>query len=563
MALVRLDRSPLLRLLILALAATAVFVIVSQGGHKGEPVAGFLVRGLFGLLVFGVAAFHMFLGHRESVWGSNRRVFVVFFFVLAQLLLVRSAVVIADESIDRIALFVPLGLAPMGLCVLLGQRLGIFATIYGAFLSVLMLDAASGAMFMVLALACGGVAIASTLRVRRRSQLIQAGLYVGVTHLALVWALGISRPDPSMFQWSELAQIDWMGLMRQSVTVFGVELAAAIVISGLLPVLEWMGDVTTDISWIELSDLNHPLLKRMTMEAPGTYHHSLVVSTLAEAAAEAVGANDTMVRVCSYFHDIGKLDDPVFFIENQGGGVNPHDALTPQMSALKIIAHVKNGVALARARKLNRRIISAIREHHGDSRVEFFYRRAVDLRQAHLDEVARGLRAEEDVIKVDEEDFRYPGPRPATRECAIISLADAVESASRTLSNPSLEEIRALIDRLIDQRLRDGQLAEAPLTMRDLSRIRESFANTIKNVLHGRVPYPAERVEFDGSPPGSATAEAAGSAKPSGAGKKVGKSAGPDSGRGGELTELTDKKEDGAAEKEAGEQPVGEKVAKE
>lgn len=556
----RLDRNPLLRLLILALAATAVFVIVSQGGHQGQPVAGFLLRGFFGLIITGVAVFHLFLGHRESVWGSNRRILVVFFFVLAQLLLVRSAVVIADESIDRIALFVPFGLAPMALCVLLGQRLGIFATIYGAFLSVLMLDAGSGAMFMVLSLACGGVAIASTLRVRRRSQLIQAGLYVGITHLALVWALGISRPDPSMFQWSELAQIDWVGLMRQSFTVFGVELAAAIVISGLLPVLEWMADVTTDISWIELSDLNHPLLKRMTMEAPGTYHHSLVVSTLAEAAAEAVGANDTMVRVCSYFHDIGKLEDPVFFIENQGGGANPHDALTPQMSALKIIAHVKNGVTLARARKLNRRIISAIREHHGDSRVEFFYRRAVDLREAHLDEVARGLRAEEDVIKVDEEDFRYPGPRPTTRECAIISLADAVESASRTLSNPSLAEIRALIDRLIDMRLRDGQLAEAPLTMRDLTRIRESFANTIKNVLHGRVPYPAERVEFEGALPGAAAAEGAGPSKSIAANAKIGESAASASGSG---EERTDKGKNEEADKKKGDQPANETVTKE
>jgi putative nucleotidyltransferase with HDIG domain len=293
---------------------------------------------------------------------------------------------------------------------------------------------------------------------------------------------------------------DWKAFFTQSLGVLAIEMGAVILVSGLLPVFEGVADVTTDISWIEMSDLNHPLLKRMTIEAPGTYHHSLVVATLGEAAAEAVGANATMVRVCSYFHDIGKLENPGLFIENQGGGANPHDQLTPSMSALKIISHVKDGVALGRKEKLNRHILDGIREHHGDSLVAYFHRKALDLHAKQREEVVKGLRKEEDVCQINEEEFRYPGPRPSTRESAILSLADAVESASRTLREHTPEAIESLIERIFDARLRDGQLADAPLTLKELTRVRQSFASTLGSLLHSRVPYPAEREDSGGGP---------------------------------------------------------------
>jgi len=271
-----------------------------------------------------------------------------------------------------------------------------------------------------------------------------------------------------------------------------IELTAAILVSGFLPVLEGAFKITTEISWIELSDLNHPLLKRMTIEAPGTYHHSLIVATLAENAAEAIHANATMVRVCSYFHDIGKLEDPHYFIENQGENINPHDKLTAQMSARKIISHVKDGVTMAHRQGLNPRIVDIIREHHGDSLMYFFYRKAQDARNKQLQEVEKGLRNMEDVVEVDEKDFRYPGPRPTSRESAIISLADALESASRTLPDREVETIQNLVTKIVQGRLRDNQLDHADLTLRELSIICESFTNNLKSILHARVPYPKE-----------------------------------------------------------------------
>jgi len=488
----RLDRSRLLRLMLLFLAGFTCFIILWPSGGTAVPAGDYLKTGFYGLLVFATAVFHMSLGHRESIFRSNRRIFVVFAVMLTQIALIRFLATSgggaeSTESLSAAVRFAPLALAPICMCVLFGQRLGIYAALYTSLWGGLIVGPAEAPFFVVLSLGCGLVGIAGTLRVRKRSRLIQAGFYVGISHLALIFLA-----TPELPSWGGFDQTEWLALLRRALGTLGVELTAVIILNGILPVFEWLADITTDISWIELSDLNHPLLKRMTMEAPGTYHHSLVVSTLAEAAAECVGANETMVRVCAYFHDIGKLENPGFYIENQGGGPNPHDSLTPQMSALKIIAHVKDGVTLAQRQHLNRRILAAIREHHGDSLVAYFHRKALALRQEQLQEVEKGLRKEEDVATVDPDDFRYPGPKPTTKESAIISLADAVESASRSLRSPTPDDIRELIDRLVEERLRDGQLADSPLTLREITLIRDSFLTTLKSLLHGRVPYPAE-----------------------------------------------------------------------
>ena len=196
-----------------------------------------------------------------------------------------------------------------------------------------------------------------------------------------------------------------------------------------------------------------------------------------------------MCRVCSYFHDIGKLKKPEYFIENQGE-TNPHDSLTPNMSALVIIAHVKDGVDMAIKNKLNPRIIDVIREHHGNSMVYFFYRKAQEQRKAQEEKVDDGLENPEDLPDIDEKNFRYPGPTPQTRESGIVSLADAVESAARSLRKPTPGKIRALVDEIVFNRLRDGQLDKCGLTVRDLRKTRDRFAKTLRSMMHSRIDYP-------------------------------------------------------------------------
>ena len=233
----------------------------------------------------------------------------------------------------------------------------------------------------------------------------------------------------------------------------------------------------------------------MTIEAPGTYHHSLVVANLAEAGAEAIGANATLCRVCSYFHDVGKLVKPEYFTENMSFERNPHDDLAPSMSALIIIAHVKEGVDLALKYKLNQRIIDIIQEHHGTSVVRYFYQRAL---QQHEDARAGGkimkLR-EEDIPNVSKDSFRYSGPKPQTKESAIVSLADAVESASRSLEKPTPQKIESLVNELIEERIADRQLDDCDLTLGELKIIAERFRFTLTMMLHSRIAYPKHGVK--------------------------------------------------------------------
>ncbi|MFL6526966.1 MAG: HDIG domain-containing metalloprotein, partial [Chthoniobacterales bacterium] len=256
------------------------------------------------------------------------------------------------------------------------------------------------------------------------------------------------------------------------------------------PIFEHLFQVTTDISWLEASDLNHPLLRRMTIEAPGTYHHSLVVAQLAEAAAEAIGANPAIARVSSYFHDIGKLVKPDYFTENMNFERNPHDDLAPSMSALIIISHVKEGVDLALKHKLNQQTIDIIQEHHGTSLVYYFYKRALQQQEdARAGGKIMNMR-QEDVPEVSEESFRYPGPKPQTKESAIVSLADMIESASRSLEKPTPAKVEQLVNDLIAQRIADRQLDECDLTLRDVATIAERFRFTLTTMLHTRIAYP-------------------------------------------------------------------------
>ena len=254
---------------------------------------------------------------------------------------------------------------------------------------------------------------------------------------------------------------------------------------GLLPVVEHLFGYTTDIKLLELANLEHPLLEAMMVEAPGTYHHSILVGNLAKAAAESIGAHPLLTRVSSYYHDVGKLKLPHYFIENRTDFDDAHKGLTPHMSALIILSHVKEGVELADKYKLGQRITEIIQQHHGTSMVSYFFKRAKELEDPKLH-------------LVNEKDFRYAGPKPQTKEAGILMLADAVEAASRILEEPTPKRIETHVQNIIEHIFLDGQLDECELTLKDLHAIQKSFIAILIGIFHHRIQYP-ERTPHDGS----------------------------------------------------------------
>lgn len=426
---------------------------------------------------------------QPTTFRRNSRITLMLSVILIQLMLIKGSFYLTESlapggGYELIAL--PLIFAPMVISLLIERQHGTLAVVYTSLLGGLMVPANAAFLFVILSLICGFVAIYLTNRVRKRSRLVTAGFFAGIACAILAFTVGqiqvpilTTNPDAT-----------WTLAGKQALTAIGISTLTAIIISGVLPLIEGVFRITTDVSWIELADLNHPLLKQMTIEAPGTYHHSLVVATLAETAAETIGANAVMARVGAIFHDIGKMNKPGYFVENIGEGPNPHDELTPTMSALIVMAHVKDGVDIAIKHKLKQEIIDVIKEHHGRSLIKYFYGRALEHREEVRELVEESKAREEDIPEVKEESFRYSGPLPRTRESAIISLADAVESATRSLQKPTPKKIEEMIDEIFKDRLLDGQLDRAKLTLSDLTEIKKSFNNTIRSMTHNRVEYP-------------------------------------------------------------------------
>ena len=327
-------------------------------------------------------------------------------------------------------------------------------------------------------------AVLVTLRVRRRSRLLRAGCVSGMAVLVTALLTGVIPWGGNLSLVS-----DWQSLGLAAGIALGMGILTAVLISGFLPVVEQLFRITTEISWLEMADLNHPLLKRLSLEAPGTYHHSLAMANLAEACAESVGANATLCRVGAYFHDVGKLVKPGYFTENTVRGENPHDELTPTMSALVILSHVKEGVDLAVRHRLNSRVIDVIREHHGTTLVEYFYQKAC--RQEQDARAGGGLMNVRpgDIPRVSEENFRYPGPRPQSVETVILGLADAAESAVRSLERPTPQRIDDIVHDILQDRITDGQYDEAPVTLCQLQEIAATLVTTLSSMHHIRTPY--------------------------------------------------------------------------
>ncbi|BCB96913.1 metal-dependent phosphohydrolase [Dissulfurispira thermophila] len=299
-------------------------------------------------------------------------------------------------------------------------------------------------------------------RCKKRSALIKGGMYVSIVNvlttgiILLLKGSLFSQMSPSAFLFAALS---------------GIMVSATV--SLILPAIEYIFGITTDISLVELLDLDQPLMRNLMITAPGTYHHSVIVGNLAEAAAEAVGANPLLARVTAYYHDIGKMKMPEYFVENQTTTVSKHEKLAPHMSSMILISHVKEGVELAKQYKLPSLITDIIQQHHGTSLITYFYQKAM-----------------EQAADISQEKYRYPGPKPQTRVAAIVMMADAVEAASRALTDPTPARISALVDRIINNIFLDGQIDECELTLKDISEIKKKFTYILTSIFHRRIEYP-------------------------------------------------------------------------
>jgi putative nucleotidyltransferase with HDIG domain len=486
-----LEDAPYVKVFIFAgFIAGLAFLVFS--GHQPEPTKNFVIA----LLFFATAMIQLWI-NQPKTFALSSRILLVFGIILLQLAVTKVVLVLCNSGDYRFlkpemgGLITPYAFAPLVLSVLLGRNHGLYAAVFVSLWSSVLFGKID-APLLVTSLISGFTAVSLTLQVRRRSKLIRAGIGVGLA----IWVLSLSFGLIGPINWFSPTSNDWGMIGLQSAFAIGNGIVTAMIVGGALPILEHLFQITTDISWLEASDLNHPLLRRMTIEAPGTYHHSLVVANLAEAAAEKIGANATLCRVCSYFHDVGKLVKPEYFTENMSLERNPHDDLAPTMSALIIIAHVKEGVDLALKHKLNQRIIDIIQEHHGTSLVYYFYQRALQQQEdARAGGKIMNMR-EEDIPEVREESFRYSGPKPQTKESAIVSLADIVESASRSLEKPTPQKIEQLVHELIEERIADGQLGDCDLTLADLKIIGERFRFTLMTMLHSRIAYPKPESKF-------------------------------------------------------------------
>lgn len=423
-----------------------------RGMHRLIPVFGRILFVASLLFILGV---FIALDKPELLHDSKS------FLLMALILLLVSVITFVLHRIDASEYLITVAMGGMLFAMLFDAKLG-FA---GAAVMSLLAGALWGNTFSVVMVnfVAGVVGVQATLRVKNRSRLIQAILVMIGVYILLIAMMGFLRLDSFRQIAGQLPFGALNGLLVPIITF------------GLLPLIESSFGITTDFSLLELSNFNHPLLKKLSMEAPGTYHHSVIVGNLAEAAAQNIGANSLLARVGSYYHDIGKADKPEYFVENQMPGENPHGKLMPRMSALILMNHVKKGLELANQHKLPKDIMNIITQHQGTTVMSFFYNKALE---------------RDDVGEVSIEDYRYPGPRPQTKEAAVVMLADVVEAASRTLKTPTHSRLKGLIGELVDGRFKEGQLNESPLTLRDMEKIKESFLTILAGTFHARVEYP-------------------------------------------------------------------------
>jgi putative nucleotidyltransferase with HDIG domain len=405
---------------------------------------------------------------------QNRALLLMAILLTALLLVAQSSLLLVDllsakrgsEIVARSLIYgLPLASGPMIICLCLGWELALAFAVVLAVCSGITFQ--SDLTLFLYFLMNGSLAAYWIRDCRERTVFVKAGTKLGIVNMVIVTSIHIFNGESA-----------GLGLPWHWMFAFLGGIGSGIVAAGIVPLAEIAFDFTTDIKLLELANLERPILKRLLLEAPGTYHHSVVVGSMVEAAASEIGANPLLAKVCGYYHDIGKLKKPLYFIENQSDGKNLHDRLAPSMSSLILVAHVKTGVEIAREDRLGQPIIDTIQQHHGTSLITYFYDKA---RQQKGDEA----------VNID--DFRYPGPRPQSRETALVMLADQVEAAARSISHPTPSRIRGLVQNLINKIFSDGQLDHCELTLKDLHEIAKSFTKILTAMYHHRIEYPENR----------------------------------------------------------------------
>lgn len=361
---------------------------------------------------------------------------------------------------------IPFAFAPMLMTMLVNHKASMIIGIYNLMFIAIAVNFDSE----VIVIGMLSVILGSTLlnKIQQRNDILYASVYMALINAAVSLSCGIIISNNNIET-----------LMKCGAAAAGCIIAGVLAI-GLLPFFENAFDIVTNVKLLELSNPNNPLLKKLLMEAPGTYHHSVLVANLAEMAAEEVGANATLARIGAYYHDVGKTIRPVFFKENQVGHENPHDDIAPSLSALIITSHVKDGVELAEKNKMPQSIIDIIAQHHGTTLVKYFYI------------TARNNAEDPDSIK--EEDYRYMGPIPSSKEAGIIMMADSVEAAVRSIQEPTEEKIKTMVENIIKDKLQSGQLDNCDLTIRDISKVKKCFLKALNGIYHQRIEYPKEKM---------------------------------------------------------------------
>ncbi len=431
--------------------------------NKGWQHALFyLGKYLFATIMVFILGLYLFY-HRRRLFENNKMLLLITSVLMLQFLLSILMVNVLGWNY----LSIPIILGPMLLSMLLDASVAFLGTI----IISLVLGASLGNNFYlaILTFTVGSVALFSVQKIRNRGQMFRAILYITIAYATLNFSYGFIHFESFKIMFQNFLYFQLPNSIFTPTAVFL-----------LIGVFEKLFDVTTDITLLELSDLNHPLLKRLSVEAPGTFHHSIIVGNLAEAAAKEVGANSLLARVGCYYHDIGKMTKPEYFVENQAGATSKHDNLTPTMSCLILVKHVKAGLDLADQYRLPKAVKQFIPEHHGTCLMDYFYHKAKETM---------------DPKDINEDDFRYPGPKPQSKETAIAMLADTVEAAARSMTNPNLQRIRSLVENLIEKRFQEGQLNECDLTLRDLTKIKEAFVPILMGIHHLRIEYPGEQTD--------------------------------------------------------------------
>ncbi|NNU75812.1 HDIG domain-containing protein [Clostridium estertheticum] len=407
--------------------------------------------------------FYLYKYHPEIYYDTKKLIMLNILSIIAILL---------ARVLGIISIFViPLACVPMLMAILSNEEISIVLNIFNCILISVAVN--FNFEITILSLLNSIVGVILLKKMQQRNDILYSSLYIAMVNLVIYLSMGF------------LLSNSIIEVFKKAGLVYIASLVAGTLTIGLLPFFESIFDIVTTVKLLELSNPNHPLLKRLLLEAPGSYHHSVLVANLSEVAAEVVGANPVLARACAYYHDIGKIKRPYFFKENQLGNDNPHDKITPNLSTLIIISHVKDGLELAKEYKLPKVIQDVIVQHHGTTLVKYFY---VTMKNSS-----------ENPDEIKEEDFRYNGPNPESKEAAIIMLADAVEAAVRSIPNSTKGKIEEMVNNLIKVRLNDGQLDNCDLTLKDLEKIRKSFLKVLSGIYHERIEYPLDKWEKDKS----------------------------------------------------------------